>query len=143
MAKQNNRNLFKRGDTWYFRKKVRKRWRKMALSQSATEARRLRDQYLKEILLYGDIQKFHSDEGDDLLFCENAERWARITERRVKSSTYRGYKIAMGAFILKEFGKTPIGEISYLDVEESAVLLLPDLCCRVGPRQSLEFMMKA
>jgi len=61
MAKQNNRNLFKRGDTWYFRKKVRKRWRKMALSQSATEARRLRDQYLKEILLYGDIQKFQSD----------------------------------------------------------------------------------
>ena len=125
MAKQNNRNLFKRGDTWYFRKKVRKRWRKMALSQSATEARRLRDQYLKEILLYGDIQKFQPDEGDDLLFKEIAERWARITEKRVKSSTYRGYKIAMDAFILKEFGNNPISKISYLDVEE----FIADLDC--------------
>ena len=118
MAKQNNRNLFKRGDAWYFRKKVKKRWIKIALSQSITEARRLRDHYLREILLYGDIQRFHPDENAGLTFKEVAQKWARITEKRVKSSTFRGYRIAMDAYILRRFGEIPISKISYLDVEE-------------------------
>ena len=67
MAKNKNRNLFNHGGTWHFRRRVRDkrtrkdRWIKEALSRSLTEARKIRDQRLKEILIYGDIQKPDSE----------------------------------------------------------------------------------
>jgi len=57
MAKNKNHHLYKRGDTWYFRKKVKGTLIKKALSTSVTEAKRLRDELLKEIMIYGEIQK--------------------------------------------------------------------------------------
>jgi integrase len=131
MAKNKNHNLFKRGGTWYFKKRVRDkrtrkdRWIKEALSTSLTEARRLRDQRLKDIFVYGDVQKHGSEEPIGPLFGDLALQWAKITKARVKQSTYVGYQTAMNAYVLKRFGNTPIRMISWLDVED----FITDLTC--------------
>jgi integrase len=125
MAKNKNHHLFKRGDLWYFRKRIRDRWIKKSLAPSITEARRLRDELLKEVLVYGEVPSRSVQQDTDILFGELAERWARITKKRVKTSTFRGYQIAMNAFILDRFGTVPISRITYLDIEE----FITDLNC--------------
>ena len=85
MARNKNHNLFKRTDTWYFRKRVSGRWIKKALSKNLTEARRLRDQYLKEILIHGDIEKSQGDDDKGPLFGELAEKWAKIKSTQIKT----------------------------------------------------------
>jgi len=125
MAKNKNHHLFKRGGIWYFRKRINGRWIKKALSSSVEEARRLRDELLKEVLVYGDIKSRPVQQDNDILFGELAERWARITRKRVKTSTFRGYQIAMNAFILDRFGNVPINSITYIDIEE----FITDLDC--------------
>jgi len=125
MAKNKNHHLFKRGGVWYFRKKVNGRWIKKSLSTSVTEARRLRDEYLKQLYAYGDIQSRPVQGENNILFGELAERWAKITKKRVKTSTFRGYQIAMNAYILDRFGNVPINRVSYIDIEE----FITDLDC--------------
>jgi len=125
MAKNKNHHLFKRGGSWYFRKRMNGRWIKKSLAPSITEARRLRDELLKEVLVYGDIKSRPVQQDNDILFGELAERWARITKKRVKTSTFRGYQIAMNAFILDRFGNIPISRITYIDIEE----FITDLDC--------------
>lgn len=118
MAKNKNHHLRKIENIWYFECMVKGRRTKKALSESVTEARSLRDQYLKEIQLYGDIQRNEDPSEDGPLFGELAKKWAKITSKRVKYSTFRGYKTAMNAYILNSFGNTPIAKIAYLDIEE-------------------------
>ena len=118
MARKKNHHLRKRGTVWYFRKRVNGRWIQKALSESVTEARNLRDEYLKEILLNGEIRRPEIIPDDSPLFGELAQRWAKITEKRVKLSTFHGYQTGMNAYVLKKFGNTPINRITYLDVEE-------------------------
>ncbi len=125
MAKNKNHHLFKRGGVWYFRKKVNGRWIKKSLSTSVTEARRLRDEYLKQLYVHGDIQSRPVQGENNILFGELAERWAKITKKRVKTSTFRGYQIAMNAYILDRFGNVHITRISYIDIEE----FITDLDC--------------
>jgi integrase len=125
MAKNKNHHLFKRGGVWYFRKQVNGRWVKKSLSTSITEARRLRDEYLKQLYVSGDIQSRPVQGDNNILFGELAERWAKITRKRVKTSTFRGYQIAMNAYILDRFGNVPISRISYIDIEE----FITDLDC--------------
>ena len=119
MAKNKNHHLRKIGDTWYFERMVDGKRIKKALSNSLVNARRVRDQYLQEIMFNGDIQRPEvKDSADDgLLFGEFAVNWAKIIEKRIKYSTFRGYRSAMNAYILKAFGNRPIGNISYLDIE--------------------------
>ena len=59
MAKKNKKDhhLEKREDVWYFVAMVNGKRVKKALSRSITEARRLRDDYINEINLYGFIKK--------------------------------------------------------------------------------------
>jgi len=123
MAKSRNHHLIKRGDTWYLQKYVQGKWIKKTLSTSVTEARRQRDEHLRNLEIYGNIdppQELRGDPNADPgpLFGEVAMRWAGITKSRVKYSTYKDYQTAMNAYILKRFGNTPINEISYLDIEE-------------------------
>jgi len=125
MAKNKNHHLFKRGGVWYFRKRINGRWIKKSLAASITEARRLRDELLKEVLVYGDVKSHSVQQDNDILFGELAERWARITRKRVKTSTFRGYQIAMNAYILDRFGNIPINRITYIDIEE----FITDLDC--------------
>lgn len=119
MAKNKNHHLRKIGDTWYFERMVNGNRIKKALSTSLVEARRLRDQYLQEIQFYGDIQRPEVKDADNegILFGAFALNWAKITEKRIKYSTFRGYRSAMNAYILKAFGNRPLRDISYLDIE--------------------------
>ncbi len=90
---------------------------KKALSRSITEARRLRDDYIKEINIYGDIQKDEPVK-ETKLFGEVAQQWVKIMPQKVKSSTLKDYRGAMNYYILPCFGNVPIDDIEYLDVEE-------------------------
>ena len=118
MAKNKNHHLYKRGDTWYFRMRKNGKWTKKCLSSSVTEARRLRDEYMKEIMVYGDIQQPQVENDRGPLFGEIAERWANIKSMQTKASTMRDYRSAMNLYVLPRFGNSLIREISYLDVEE-------------------------
>lgn len=119
MVKNKNHHLIKRGDTWYLVIRKNGKLARRALSQSLTEARLQRDEYLKEPTIHGDIQKPSAEvEAKKSLFGEIAQRWAKITEKKVKKSTMRDYRIAMNSKILPVFGNSPISEISYLDIEE-------------------------
>jgi integrase len=124
MARNKNHNLFKRGDTWYFRRRIRDKrtkkdkWVREALSTSLTEAKRLRDQLLKEILVYGAIQKPQGESENGPLFGELAEKWAKIKTADIKGSTMRDYRSAMNLYVLPKLGNQPIRQITYLDIEE-------------------------
>lgn len=116
MAKRKNHHLVKRGNVWYFRKLVRGKWIKKALSESVTEARSIRDGMLREILIHGNVQK--EPPTDPALFGEVAERWVKIKERKIRPSTLRDYRSTMNHYVLPRFGNVPITEIGYLEVEE-------------------------
>jgi integrase len=118
MAKDKNHNLVKRGEVWYFRMRKGKQVIRKALSTSITEARKLRNDLLKEMALYGDIRRSQPANDENPLFGELAEKWYRIRSRQIKASTMRDYRSCMNVYILPEFGNCPIRGISYLDIEE-------------------------
>ena len=124
MARKNERNLQKIRNVWYFVKMVNGKRIKRAISTSKLEAQRIRDQWLKEILLYGEIQE-PEIELEPMLFGEVAKLWVTTKEKRIKLSTLRDYKGAMNYYVLPRFGNMPISEISYLDVEK----FISDLNC--------------
>ncbi len=107
MPKDKNHNLVKRGETWYFRKKVNGRRFKKALASNLTEARRKRDELLQEIELNGQLVQEQRSEPSQMLFGEVAQLWAKVVQKRLKSSTYRDYRSAMNFYILDRFGKRP------------------------------------
>lgn len=74
MAGNKNHHLFKRGDTWYFRIRKNEKWIKKRLSTSVTESRRLRDEYLKEFFVNGEIQEPQTENDRGPLFGEIVER---------------------------------------------------------------------
>jgi integrase len=117
MAKK-NQNLIKRGDTWYFRKRVNGSLIKKALSTNLTEARKLRNQFLKEILLYGKILEPEPVTSEGLVFGEVAKQWVEIKEKEIRSSTLTDYRSAMNAHVLPKIGNVPIREIGYLEVQK-------------------------
>jgi integrase len=112
-----NHNMVLRGVTWHFVAKINGKKVKRALSQSITEARRLRDELLREIVLHGDIPTRKQESSAGVLFGEFALKWAKIIEKKVRISTMRDYRISMNSCILPRFGDTPIADIGYLDVE--------------------------
>ena len=123
MAKNKNHHLIKRGDTWYLKKRVHGKWIKKTLSTSVTEARRKRDEHLRNLELYGDIdppqeprEEIEVDSGP--LFGEVAERWAKIKTAQIKGSSMRDYRSSMNLHVLPRFGNRPIRDISYLEIEE-------------------------
>ena len=117
MAKDKNHHMSLRGNTWYFTTKVNGRRIRKALSQSVTEARRIRDEYLREIKLHGNLQVDKRD-GEGPLFGEVVERWVKIMAKKIRPSTMLDYKSAMNTYLLPRFGNTPIQQITYLDVED-------------------------
>ncbi len=121
-----NHHLINRNGTWYFQKKVGTRRIKKALSGNLTEVRHQRDQLLEEIERHGGILKQEKVEPTKpMLFGEVAQLWAKVTPKRLKSSTFRDYRVAMNSYILDEFGSRPIAGIGYLDIEA----FIADLPC--------------
>jgi len=119
MAKKNKKNhhLVERENVWYFVAMARGKRIKKALSVSITEARRIRDKYLKEISVYGDIQR-RKPVKETELFGEVSQQWIKIMFQKIKSSTLKDYRCAMNHYILTRFGNVPIKDINFLDVEE-------------------------
>jgi len=113
MAKKKNHHLEQRGDTWHLVAMSGGKRIKKALSKSVLEARRLRDEYLEDIRLTGDISKpkVHTD---GMLFGEVATQWAEVHE--VEASTMKDYKSALNTYILPEYGNTPIEDIRRTDI---------------------------
>lgn len=118
MAKNKNHHLHLRGNVWYFEKMVKGKRIKKALSESLTEARRMRDEFEKEILMNGEISAPIQNPNGGLLFGEVAMKWANVKTAQVKASTMRDYRSAMNLYVLPRFGNAPIRNISYLDIEE-------------------------
>ena len=83
MAKNKNHHLSKIGDVWSFEKMVNGKRIKMALSNSVTDARKLRDHYLDEIRIHGSIQKDVDTNEDGPIFGELAKRWAKTQPGRL------------------------------------------------------------
>jgi len=116
--KQRDHHLVLRGDTWYFFKKINGKRVRIALSKSITEARERRDEYLRDILLYGDIQTKKPVDETGPLFGEMAMDWSNIISKEIKLSTFSDYKYSMNRYVLPSFGNTPIRSISYMDIKK-------------------------
>jgi integrase len=118
MVKDKNHHMIIRKNTWYFVTQINGRRIRKALSQSITEARRIRDGYIREIKLNGDIRNVQQTDDGGPLFGELVEKWVKIMLKKVRPSTMIDYKSAMNTYLLPRFGNTPIMDITYLDVEE-------------------------
>lgn len=118
MKSRKNHHLIRRGAIWYFIKIVNGTKFRKALSESITEARQLRDRLLMEINHHGRIVSEETAGPSRHLFGEIAQKWAVITEKRVKTSTFRSYRSAMNFYVLRRFGNQPVDQINYMDVEE-------------------------
>ena len=118
MAKDKNHHMILRENTWYFVTKVNGKRIRKALSQSVTEARRLRDEYLRNIDIHGDIRTVKQADERGPLFGEVVEKWVKITIKKIRPSTMIDYKSAMNTYILPRFGNTPIADITNLDIED-------------------------
>ncbi len=118
MVKDKNHHMILRGNTWYFVIKTNGRRIKIALSQSVTEARHIRDEYLRDIKLHGSIQLMKQSEAPAKLFGEMAKEWVDIVSKEIKLSTLSDYRYSMNRYILPRFGNVPIREINYLDIRK-------------------------
>lgn len=115
MAKNKNHHLFKRGDTWYFRMRKNGKWIKKSLSTSVTEARRLRDEYLKEIMVHG---RLHEDTNEEVpLFGELATKWYDLKKDKLRKSTLKDYRNNLNNFLLPKFGNWPVDQIDCISIE--------------------------
>jgi integrase len=113
-----NHHLSKIGNVWYFETMVKGKRIKKAIGESVTEARRLRDRYLKEILLYGSIQEPSPMEETGPLYGEVAKQWVEIKGKEIRSSTLIDYRSAMNCHVLPKIAKFPIREIGYLEIQK-------------------------
>ena len=114
MSKGLNHHLVKRGDTWYSQIKANGKRVRQALSKNVTRARTLRDQLIEE-MRWGHIVPA---EKKRLVLGEVAQRWIKIEEKRLRTSTFRDYRGIMNHHILPHFGNWFIDQMRPVDVEE-------------------------
>jgi integrase len=123
MAKNLNHHLYQKptSGVWYFQKKVRglKKFYKLSLeTKSVVDARRKRDELLKQIQIHGRIPKEEPIAvSDSMLFGEVAQRWSEIIKTRIEDTTFANYRKIMNKHVLPAFGNTPIADITSLDIE--------------------------
>ena len=110
---------------WYFQKKVKgfdKPYKFSLETTSVTEARRKRDEYLKEIEYHGYLPTVEPEKPEPSnttkVFGEVAQEWAEITKTKVAETTFHAYKKAMNTHVLPYFGNMPIDGITSLDIEK-------------------------
>lgn len=113
MARNKYHHLYKRGNTWYFRKD---RARLSLETTVATEAIRLRDKFLENFHLYGVFHHMPSA-ADTLTFGEISKEWAKIHVKKVKYTSWRDYRSSMNTHLLPMFKDITIKDLSYQDVE--------------------------
>jgi integrase len=128
MAKlKKDHHLEERNGTWYFKMMVKGKRHFQPLSHSVLEARRMRDQRLKEIDSYG-CQRNQlptdntSSVEDGMLFGDVVISWSQRQEDRLrmdqlKSSTWRDWKSILNSQVLPKWGDTPIKSIDVALIE--------------------------
>ena len=123
MAKNINHHMYqdKGSEVWYFQKKVRGREKPYKLSlgtRSKLEARRKRDEYLKQIDQQGFITAIDTVQAPkSMVFGEVAMKWADIVKTQVAESTFWNYQKVMNKHVLPAFGNHKIDAISSLEIE--------------------------
>ncbi len=123
MAKNINHHLYQDKDSgvWYSQKKVRGREKPYKLSletNSKLEARRKRDEYLKQIDQQGFITAIDAVQAPEtMVFGEVAVKWADIVKTQIAETTFWNYKKAMNKHVLPVFGNLHIDAITSLEIE--------------------------
>ncbi len=123
MAKNINHHLYQDKDSgvWYFQKKVRGREKPYKLSLETTtklEARRKRDEYLKQIDQQGFITAIDAVLAPEtVVFGEVAVKWADIVKTQIAETTFWNYQKAMNKHVLPVFGNNHIDAITSLEIE--------------------------
>lgn len=123
MANKLNRFMYqdKASGIWYFQKKAPKVEKPYKLSlgtRSVVEARRKRDELLRQIDIYGFIQNdVPATEVKETVFGEVASKWAEIVKKDLEVTTFDGYRAVMNGHVLPVFGNRPISSITALDIE--------------------------
>jgi integrase len=112
--RQKSHHLYKRGNTYYFRKGC---FRISLETTDAAEAMRKRDKLLENHRLYGEFILEQTDAGVRT-FGVVSKEWAQVHSTKVKYSTWRDYRSAMNTHVLPAFKDVPIGSVSYSDVEK-------------------------
>ena len=110
MAKNINHHMYqdKGSEVWYFQKKVRGREKPYKLSlgtRSKLEARRKRDEYLKQIDQQGFITAIDTVQAPkSMVFGEVAMKWADIVKTQVAESTFWNYQKVMNERVSTALG---------------------------------------
>jgi integrase len=96
-----------------------KKFYKLSLeTKSVVDARRKRDELLKQIQIHGRIPKEEPIAvSGSMLFGEVAQRWSEIIKTRIEDTTFANYRKIMNKHVLPAFGNTPIADITSLDIE--------------------------
>jgi len=119
--KKNNHHLYqdRNSGVWYFQKKVAgvsKPYKFSLETTSVVEARKKRDELLKEIEYHGRIPEMKpSVPTEGKLFGELAQLWAKNVD--IEKSTFELYQRDMNNHVLPHFGNTPIDRITSFDIE--------------------------
>jgi len=99
--KKNNHHMYQEQNSgiWYFQKKVKgiSNTYKLSLeTTSVVEARRKRDEYLKQIEIHGHIPSAEAiDVSGTVVFGEVALKWSEIIKTRIEETTFNGYRKAI------------------------------------------------
>jgi integrase len=121
-AKKLNRNLYQdfKSGIWYFQKDVKGKAYKFSLgTTSLVEARRRRDEYLRDIQLKGFVsfKEEPSQAKDAPFFGEVVKQWADIKKMQISPTTFRVYRKNMNKYVLPVFGNKRIDAITSLEIE--------------------------
>lgn len=139
MAKKKlNHHLYqdKVSGVWYFQKKVKgitRPYKPSLETTSVVEARRKRDNYLKEIELHGQILKPEIALSEAMPFGEVVIKWSEIKKTRVEETTFDNYRKIMNAHVLPAFGNRLIDTITSLDIE----IFISKLRCKGKTKQNI------
>ena len=118
MAKDKNHHLVNRDGVWYFRTRKGRQVIRKVLCNSVIEARKMRDNLLKEMEEKGDIRKPIIENDKNPVFGEIAQEWVKIKTKELKSSTLYDYRNSMNYHILPKIGNTPIKSLNFLEVKK-------------------------
>lgn len=139
MAKNIDHHMYqgKGSGVWYFQKKVRRREKPYKFSletKSKLEARRKRDEYLKQIDQQGFITSLDTvQEPNSMVFGEIAMKWAGIVKTQVAETTFWNYQKVMNKHIFPAFGNHHIDAITSLEIE----VFISNLTCSSKTKQNI------
>jgi len=101
MAKKNNHHMYQDDNSgiWYFQKKVKavsKPYKFSLETTSVVEARRKRDEYLKQIDIHGQIPSAEvNDVSEEKVFGEEVLKWSKIIKPNIAETWKKSKSLSM------------------------------------------------